>query len=47
MEPYKNTNPINEDINKFISKIRKNYYSGKKLTFREWMKKTEEILDEL
>lgn len=47
MEPYKNTIPIKEDINKFISKFRRHYYSGRKLTFREWMKKTEKLIDEL
>lgn len=57
MEPYKITNQneltadynkaVNEDINKFVNTIRKELYSGRKLTFREFLKKSENILDTL
>ena len=54
MEPYINTNqsnntdiPINEDINRFVNSIRKELYSGRKLTFKEFLKKTENLLDVL
>jgi len=57
MEPYKNTNqyeftgdcnkPVNENINNFVNTIRRELYSGRKLTFREFLKKSEEILDKL
>lgn len=54
MEPYKNINqsqntdiPINEDINRFVNNIRRELYSGRKLTFKEFLKKTEHLLDTL
>lgn len=52
MEPYKNTNqsqntdiPINEDVNTFVNRVRRELYSGRKLTFKEFLKKTENLLD--
>ena len=54
MKPYINTNQsdntdilINEDINRFVYSIRKELYSGRKLTFKEFLKKTENLLDVL
>jgi len=54
MEPYINKNqsdntdnPINEDINRFVNNIRRKLYSGRKLTFKEFLKKTEHLLDVL
>lgn len=54
MEPYNKDNqsqdtdnPINEDINKFVNNIRRELYSGRKLTFKEFLKKTETLLDTL
>ena len=38
---------INEDINSFITKLRRLYYTGKKLSFKEWLDVFEDLLDEL
>ena len=38
---------MNEDINAFISHFRRLYYSGERLTFRKWMDKVEDLLDEV
>ena len=38
---------MNEDINSFISHFRRLYYSGERLTFRKWMDKVEDLLDEV
>lgn len=38
---------MNEDINAFISHFRRLYYSGERLTFRRWMDKVEDLLDEV
>ena len=38
---------MNEDINSFITKLRRLYYTGKKLSFREWLDVFEDLLDEL
>lgn len=38
---------MREDINAFVSHIRKLYYSGERLTFRKWMDKVEDLLDEV
>ena len=40
-------NNISEDINSFISHFRRLYYSGERLTFRKWMDKVEDLLDEV
>jgi hypothetical protein len=57
MEPYKITNqneltgdynkPVNEDINGFINTLRRELYSGRKLTFKQFLQKSENILDKL
>ena len=38
---------MNEDINAFVSHFRRLYYSGERLTFRKWMDKVEDLLDEV
>jgi len=38
---------MNEDINAFISHFRRLYYSGERLTFRRWVDKVEDLLDEV
>tara|TARA_R100000081_G_scaffold47158_1_gene22290 strand:- start:221 stop:481 length:261 start_codon:yes stop_codon:yes gene_type:complete len=38
---------IKEDLNKFYSKTRKVYRSGKRYTFKEWISVMMEIMDEL
>ena len=38
---------MNEDINSFITKLRRLYYTGKKLSFKEWLDVFEDLLDEL
>jgi len=38
---------IDEDINAFISQFRRLYYSGERLTFRMWMDKVENLLDQV
>ena len=38
---------INEDISKFILNLRRELYSGQRMTFKEFLKKTENLLDEL
>ena len=57
MEPYKITNqneltgdynkPVNEDINGFINTLRRELYSGRKLTFKQFLQKSKDILDKL
>ena len=47
LENYDVASGINEDINSFTNKFRKNYRSGKMLTFRQWCDKIEELLDTL
>ena len=36
-----------EDINTFYSKLRRHYRSGKRYSFREWVKVMMDLLDEL
>ena len=38
---------MSEDIDSFISHFRRLYYSGERLTFRKWMDKVEDLLDEV
>lgn len=38
---------LDEDFNKFVSTIRRYYYSGKMMRFRDWMKIMDDIIDEL
>jgi len=38
---------IDEDINAFITQFRRLYYSGERLTFRMWMDKVENLLDQV
>lgn len=38
---------MSEDINAFVSHFRRLYYSGERLTFRKWMDKVEDLLDEV
>lgn len=38
---------ISEDLNRFLQQIRKNLYSSKRMTFREWLSAIEDIIDEL
>ena len=38
---------INEGLNEYIRDFRKLYYSGRKLTFREWMNKAKTLTDTL
>lgn len=38
---------MSEDINSFISHFRQLYYSGERLSFRKWMDKVEDLLDEV
>jgi hypothetical protein len=43
----KDDDPLNEDINKFISKFRRMYLSGKVMKFREWIDVMDDLIDEL
>lgn len=36
---------LDEDISKFLQQFRKNLYSSKRMTFREWLSNYEELLD--
>ena len=38
---------MKEDLNKFYSKTRTAYRSGKRYTFKEWIKQVMDIMDEL
>jgi len=38
---------VDEDVNAFITHFRRLYYSGERLTFRMWMDKVEDLLDEV
>lgn len=38
---------LNEDFNKFISKFRRLYASGKTMRFKDWLKEFESLIDEL
>ena len=42
-----NPSVINEDISKFILNLRRELYSGQRMTFKEFLKKTENLLDKL
>ena len=43
----KDDDPLNEDINRFISKFRRMYLSGKLMKFREWIDVMDDLLDDL
>ena len=43
----KDDDPLNEDINKFISKFRRMYLSGRLMKFREWIDVMDDLLDDL
>jgi len=38
---------LDEDLNRFISKVRSLYYKGSRKSFRQFMKDIEELADEL
>jgi|TARA_B100000085_G_C18562335_1_gene520087 hypothetical protein len=40
-------NELEEDLNSFISKVRKLYYKGNKKSFKQFMSDIEELADEL
>ena len=43
----KDDDPLNEDINRFISKFRRMYLSGRLMKFREWIDVMDDLLDDL
>lgn len=43
----KDDDPLNEDINKFISRFRRMYLSGKLMKFRDWIDVMDDLIDEL
>jgi len=44
---FQNTTLLNEDINQFILKFKKYYREGKVMSFKNWLKVMDELLDEL
>ena len=40
-------NLLNEDLNRFVTKFRQHYRSGKKYSFREWMSIFSDLIEEL
>lgn len=45
--PAENTQDLYENTNKFIQLVKKNLYSPKRLTFKEWLSAVEDMIDEL
>jgi hypothetical protein len=44
---FQSNTHLNEDINQFVLKFKKYYREGKVMSFKNWLKVMEELLDEL
>ena len=44
---HESQNLLTEDLNRFVTRFRQYFRSGKKYSFREWMNEVGELMDEL